>query len=239
MGEVEQRRSEPSISIVVPTYNESDNIVEVIDRVRAILADCRYEILVVDDDSPDGTWRIADRHFREHDEVVVHRRIGERGLATAVAYGFERCRNEFCAVIDADLQHPPEHLPVLLRHVTPETDVVVASRYTDFGRIQNWPPWRRFVSVGATTLAKTVLPSIDRVTDPLSGFFVVRRSVLQRSDFAPTGYKILLEILIRCEYDRLEEVPYVFTDRERGESNLTVREYVAFLKHLASLRAAA
>jgi dolichol-phosphate mannosyltransferase len=226
----------PSVSVIIPTYNEADNIELVIERVRIALEDYTSEIIVVDDDSPDNTWRIASLLYDDVDNVHIHRRTTDKGLAKSIAYGFDKCSNEFCAVLDADLQHPPEDLPDLLRHTTDDTDMVIGSRYTDFGRIKGWTSWRKLVSLGATKLAKALLPSVNHVDDPLSGFFIVRHDIINVDSMSPGGYKILLELLARCEYERVDEVPYLFTEREHGESNLTASEYVAFVQHLMSLR---
>lgn len=230
--------STESISIILPTYNESDNIESVVKRIQESLSGQDYEVIIVDDDSPDNTWRIAELLYQENDHIQIHRRTEDKGLAKAVAYGFEHSTKEFIAVIDADLQHPPEQIPVLLRHASSDIDLVIGSRYTDFGRIEDWPIWRHIVSRGATRIAKTVLSNIEMIEDPLSGFFIVRRDIVDPSVISPSGYKILLELLLRCDYEGVYEVPYVFTDREAGESNLTVGECVEFLKHLTSLREA-
>lgn len=226
----------PSISIIVPTYNEAENIEEVVTRIQGALSEHDYEILIVDDDSSDNTWRIAQLLYEDHEHVYVHHRTEDRGLARSVAYGFEHSTKEFCAVIDADLQHPPEKIPTLLLHVDEETDIVVGSRHTDFGRIENWPLWRHFVSYGATTIAKLFVPQVREISDPLSGFFIIRRSKVEQGVLSPEGYKILLEVLSKCEYGSVDEVPYVFKERVHGESKLSSKEYLNFLSHLASLR---
>lgn len=226
----------PSVSVVIPTYNEANNVELVVERVRDALTDYTSEIIIVDDDSPDNTWRIATLLYDDVDSIQVHRRTAEKGLAKAIAYGFKHCSNDYCAVVDADLQHPPEDLPVLLNHVTDDTTIVIGSRYTDFGRIKGWSGKRRIVSFGATKIAKTLFPSIRSVRDPLSGFFIIRRDILDINSISPSGYKILLELLVRCDHEHIEEVPYLFTEREHGESKLTPSEYLAFLKHAFSLQ---
>ena len=179
---------------------------------------------------PTGRGRSPGRRSR------ATRRTGERGLATAVSRGFDEAVGELVAVLDADLQHPPERLPDLLDAFDADVDVVVASRHLEGGGIVNWSLGRRLVSRGARLLARGALPPVRGVSDPLSGFFVVRRSVLAGESLAPTGYKILLELLVRCPASRTREVPYVFTEREHGRSKLTLAEYGNFLRHLAGLR---
>lgn len=227
-----------SISLVVPTYNERENVRAVVDRCSAALSAYDFEIVVVDDDSPDETWRLVDRVYGDEDRVRIVRRRGKLGLATAISRGFREASSELCAVIDADLQHPPEKLPALIDAFDPDVDVVIGSRYAAGGAIEDWPLARRVVSRGASRIAKLALPATRAVSDPLSGFFAVRREVLDGVSLSPVGYKILLEVLAKCEYDRVVEVPYVFRERDRGESKLTASEYVEFLKHVRTLRGA-
>lgn len=224
------------ISIVVPTYNEAENIEQLVSRLQSALEGLEYELLIVDDDSPDNTWRIAQLLYETDDRVRVLRRVGERGLASAILYGFSRCEYRYCAVLDADLQHPPEAIPRLLLHADDETDVIIGSRYTDFGRINGWSSPRRIVSKGAVFLAKAFLPQIEDIDDPLSGFFLVERSVVEDESFDPIGYKLLLEVLVRSEATGVREVPFVFEERNDGESKLTLREYVNFVQHVLKLR---
>jgi len=226
-----------SVSIIVPTYNERENIEQIVTRLLDVLATSQYdsEILVMDDDSADDTWKFARERFADEERVRVVRRMRDHGLAQAVTEGFRRARYEFCAVIDADLQHPPEKLPDLLGALQNGTDIAIGSRNVDGGGIENWSRFRKVVSSGATMLSKCCIPSARPVSDPMSGFFAVRRSVVQQVSFEPKGYKILLEILAKCDYRSVVEVPYVFTQRERGESKLTASEYQQFLEHVAGL----
>ncbi|WP_129116650.1 polyprenol monophosphomannose synthase [Halegenticoccus tardaugens] len=225
-----------AISIIIPTYNESQNILHVIDRCRTALDGDDFEIIVVDDDSPDGTWKLVEDRYAEHPRVHVIRRIGDRGLAAAVSRGFREAACEYCAVMDADLQHPPEKLPELVEALRPGVDVVIGSRHVEGGGIEDWSVLRRLVSRGATFIARLAIPEVRSISDPMSGFFAIRRDVVTDVDLQPTGYKILLEILTKGEYGRVVEVPYVFKQRERGTSKLTAFEYVHFLEHLLRLR---
>jgi len=224
-----------SISLIVPTYNESDNIVEVLERTREALAAVAFEIIVVDDDSPDGTWRLVHERFGDDPRINVVRRTGQRGLAMAVVRGLSEASNEVCAVMDADLQHPPEKLPELLAAFEPGVDLVIASRYVEGGGVKRWSAPRRLVSRAATALAHLALPPTKGVADPLSGFFAVRRAVVEDGPLVPIGYKILLEIISTCDVEGIVEVPYVFTERERGASKLGVGEYLDFVKHVLTL----
>jgi dolichol-phosphate mannosyltransferase len=222
-------------SVVIPTYNEAANVLHVVERCRETLADRPYEVIVVDDDSPDGTWRVVSEEY-DDDRVQVIRRTDDKGLATAVVRGFREATHDLCAVMDADLQHPPERLPDLIDAFDEDTDVVIGSRHVDGGGIENWPIERRVVSRGARLVTKLCLPQVRDIDDPLSGFFVVRREILDDVTLSPSGYKILLEVLARCPCDGVTEVPYVFTERQRGSSNLTAGEYLNFLRHVATLR---
>lgn len=234
--EAEEEGGSRSVSIIIPTYNERENIERVVDRCRAALEGYRFEIVVVDDDSPDETWRLVADTYDGAETVRVVRRTEESGLASAVSRGFDEATAELCAVIDADLQHPPERLPELIAAFDTGADVVIGSRHVAGGGVENWSLARRIVSRGAMAIAKLALPPTRSIADPMSGFFAIRRGIIDGVALAPTGYKILLEVLLKCEYDRIAEVPYVFTERERGESKLTAEEYLGFLNHVHELR---
>lgn len=226
----------PNVSVIIPTYNESANIGEVVERTLTALRDTAVEIIVVDDDSPDLTWQRVRDAYRHEERVRVVRRRNRTGLASAVVRGFDEARYEVCAVLDADLQHPPEMLPTLLAPFDSEVDLVIGSRYVDGGGVEGWSLARRVVSRGATVIARLALPSVRRLSDPLSGFFAVRKSLVDDVRLQPTGYKVLLEILTMCRPDRVVEVPYVFSERKRGRSKLTAFQYVTFLTHVLTLR---
>lgn len=223
------------ISVIIPTYNERPNIDQIIDRCLSALGGYKAEVIVVDDDSPDGTATFARDAYHDDDRVRVIRRTEDKGLAQSVTRGFRDATHEYCAVIDADLQHPPERLPELIRALDDGADVAIGSRHIEGGGIENWSRTRRFVSWGATTLTRTVLPNARGCSDPMSGFFAVRSDVVKDVTLNPKGYKILLEVLTKGEYETVTEVPYVFTERERGESNLTLNEYKNFLEHIGEL----
>lgn len=227
-----------SVSVVIPTYNESGNVRTVVDRCRSVLRNYPFEIIVVDDDSPDETWRVVRETYRDDKAVSVVRRTEDRGLATAVARGFREASFDVCVVLDADLQHPPGKVPDLVEAFDEGTDIVIGSRYTEGGAVENWSFARRLVSRGATRIARGGLPDARGIDDPLSGFFAVRRRLVRDDVFYPLGYKILLELLVKCDHDRVVEVPYTFSEREHGDSNLTPGEYLNFLRHVGRLRRA-
>ena len=227
------------VSVIIPTYNEAECIEETINRCRSALDAHPSEVLIVDDDSPDRTWQLVRTAYPNAEDVQVIRRVGESGLASAVTRGFEEASHPFCVVMDGDLQHPPERVPDLLAAFDDGIDIVVGSRYTAGAGIENWSSWRRAVSVGAQTIAKVLLPQARGLSDPMSGFFAVRQPVVENVDLSPTGYKILLEVLVKGEYRGVAEVPYEFSARYRGDSKLTTSEYLNFLKHVGALRGGA
>ena len=227
------------LSLVIPTFNEAGNIVELVRRLHGILSDAgiTHELIVVDDDSPDRTWEVAGALVEEVPTLLVLRRTGESGLATAVVCGWAHARSRVLGVIDGDGQHPPDVLLELLGSLDERTDVAVASRHLPGGGVSNWSAARRLLSRGAQALGLLLLPgTVGRVTDPMSGYFLVRREALTNHELHPVGYKILLEVLARCDIRRVAETPYVFLERERGESKVRPLHYLDYLRHLMRLR---
>ncbi len=227
-------------SLVIPTYNEGRNIAAMLERLIPLLdgmsAD-RYEIIVVDDDSPDRTWEVAANFALAWPQVRVMRRQGERGLATAVIRGWQVAGGEVIGVIDGDLQHPPEVLLQLLAAIGDGADLAIASRHVAGGGTSDWGFVRRLLSRGAQVLGLAIAPAIvGRVSDPMSGYFLVRRQALTGIELNPKGYKISLEVLGRGRIDRIAEVGYVFQERVEGESKVTGRQYVDYIHHLLKLR---
>lgn len=225
----------PLLSIIVPTYNERENIPLLVERVKNALTGINFEMVIVDDDSPDETWKLAEELKKEYHFLNVIRRKNERDLATAVIEGFKKSKGEILTVIDADLQHPPEKIGEMLEKIQNGAEIIVGSRYMDGGEIENWSPKRKFYSKGARAIAYLLLPKSRGVKDPLSGFFMVKRSVIEDAELHPIGYKILLEILIKGKYKNVEEVPIMFKDRERGSSSLVFKEYSKYSRHLLRL----
>src|ERR687885_2678874 len=228
------------LSIVIPTYNESQNIPRIINLLTNTLDEVipeAYELIVVDDNSPDRTWEVAAALMPEYPQLRVMRRVEERGLSTAVIRGWQAAQGEVLGVIDADLQHPPELLLKLWGEIARGGDLAVASRNVEGGGVSDWSPIRRFLSRGAQTLGLIILPEvIGRVSDPMSGYFMVRRSCIAGRTLSPVGYKILIEVLARGRVPWIGEVGYVFQEREEGESKVTAKQYVDYLRHLVRLR---
>ncbi len=229
-------QSAPNIelSLIAPTYNEIENIVPLVERVHKALSQYSYELVIVDDNSPDGTSELAKSLSAEYPLKVIVR-TSERGLASAVVAGFREAKGQVLGVIDADLQHPPEVIPALLEAIRAGADVAIGSRYISGGGIEGWSTKRRVISGGAKAFTHILLPSARKIQDPLSGLFLFKREVVDGVVLAPTGYKILLEVLVKGNASHISEVPYTFKERERGKSNLTIREELNFLKHLGRL----
>lgn len=217
------------ISIIIPTYNEAGNIRKIIDAIRKELSKREFEIIVVDDNSPDGTWKIVKQ--LAYSNVKVIRRMKERGLSSAVITGFKNSKGDIIGVIDADLSHPPELMNRMIDECK-KNDIVIASRYVNKGR-KNMSMFRKFVSKGATFLAK---PLTD-VNDPMSGYFFFRRRVIDDVELKPKGYKILLEILVKGKYNGFKEIYFSFGKRYHGKSKLGIKVYLDYLVHLIYLYA--
>jgi dolichol-phosphate mannosyltransferase len=230
-----------TLSLIIPTYNEGQNLVPLITALVDILEPVLpndYELIVVDDDSPDLTWRQGLALGDRVPQLRVMRRQGERGLSSAVIRGWQVAQGRVLGVIDADLQHPPEVLQELLAAIQTGADLAVASRHVEGGGVSEWSLARRVLSRGAQTLGLLILPGVvGRVSDPMSGFFMVRRQTIAGPILNPKGYKILLEVLGRGTIDTITEVGYVFQERQEGSSKVTWRQYLDYIHHLLRLRA--
>jgi dolichol-phosphate mannosyltransferase len=219
-------------TIVIPTYNERDRLGILLERVfdacdRDGLA---LEVIIVDDNSADGTGALADDWARRRRVRVIHR-AGKLGLGTAVLEGFAAARTEVVGVMDGDLSHPPQLLPKLFRTIEDGFDLVVASRYVRGGGTSNFPIGRWLLSRAGCWLARPLTP----VHDAMSGYFLIRRSRLEEFRTSVKGFKIGLELFVRSQPRRLAEVGYVFVGRSAGESKMSVAEATGFLRQLASL----
>jgi dolichol-phosphate mannosyltransferase len=220
--------------VVIPTYNERDNIVELIRRIDNALKGIDYEVVVVDDNSPDGTADVAEGLSKDYPVRVV-RRPGKLGLATAVLDGVRSSRGDYVVVMDADLQHPPEVIPKMYEELIKGYDIVIASRYVVGGSVGGWGLTRRLISKTAILIAKLLIPRVRGIEDPISGFFMFRKEVLEGVSLSPKGFKILLEVLVKGRYSRVSEVPYTFGVRVRGTSKLSSKELINYITHLLTL----
>lgn len=228
----------PDVSVVIPTYRERDNLARLLPALFKVFADARLagEIVVVDDNSGDGTDQLC-RALGVAGTSRLISRLDERGLATAVIRGLQEAQGEICVVMDADFSHPPEEVPVLVAAVRMgDCEMAVGSRYVSGGEVdKNWSLFRRINSRVATLLAR----GLTDIADPMAGFFAIRKTVFQRTtELRPLGYKIALELIVRCDCRNVVEVPIQFRDRATGESKLSMRQQWLYLRHLGRLYAA-
>jgi hypothetical protein len=227
----------PALALVIPTLREARNIRPLMGRVRAALdpSGIAYEVIVVDDDSRDGIDAIVAELALEDPRIRLVVRTSERGLAGAVLRGWAESDAKLLAVMDADLQHPPELLPKLWAELDRGADLVVGSRYANGGCMRGWKLVRQVISRIAIWMTLPVQRAGIRARDPMSGFFMVRRACLDRIELQKSGFKILLEILARAEIRSVVEVPFNFGRRYAGASKATMRvavDYVALLVRL-------
>ncbi|MCL2281270.1 MAG: glycosyltransferase family 2 protein [Dehalococcoidia bacterium] len=223
-----------TFSILIPTYNEHDNIAPLLERIAAAVQEQNYEVLFVDDNSRDGTAELINSLSTRYPARVIVRK-DKRGLATAVTDGFGLVNSDTILVMDADLQHPPEIIPALIKAIHDGADIAIASRYVKGGGTSGWSTIRKITSSGAIMLAHIFLPHSRQVKDPMSGFFVFKSSVIDEVKLSPIGYKILLEMLVVGKASKVSEVPFMFQLREKGQSKLNISQEGEYLKHLFSL----
>ncbi len=224
------------VSVVVPTYKEVENLPLVVPAIHQALKDggLHGEILVVDDNSSDGSEQAIERLAEQGCPVRIIVRKDERGLSTAVIRGFDESKGNNLLCMDADLSHPPSAIPEMVRSLTDgQTEFVIGSRYCPGGTTDaTWGVFRWLNSKVAMTLAWP----LTRLYDPMSGFFALPRAVYQRaSKLNPIGYKIALELLIKCRCRTVREIPIHFADRRLGTSKLSLREQLNYLRHLKRL----
>jgi dolichol-phosphate mannosyltransferase len=223
------------ISIIIPTYNERENVREIARRIAMVLTSRDYEIIFVDDDSPDGTWKVIEEMEAEDQRVRLYHRIGRKGLSSAVVDGCGVAKGQTLVVMDADLQHDETIIPSMVERLR-DFEVVVGTRHADGGSTGTFTWYRRFMSHMATMAVRWLLGV--SVSDPMSGFFALRHSLFDRisSELQPRGFKILLEVLWRGRVQEIAEVGYTFRNRIAGESKLDSTVILDFLVSLASMR---
>jgi dolichol-phosphate mannosyltransferase len=225
------------VSVIVPTYCEGTNLPLLIPRIAAAFAAAGLhgEIVVVDDDSPDDTVAVCQELARQYPlRLLVRKQV--RGLAGAVLHGMRQAQGTVLVAMDADLSHPPERIPALVEAVrSGAADFAIGSRYVAGGRTEaSWGLGRWLNSRIATLLARP----LTAARDPLAGFFALRRATfLAGAPFDPVGFKIGLELLVKCGCRQVKEVPITFHDRQRGRSKLSFQERINYLRHLGRLYA--
>ncbi len=224
------------VSVIIPTYNERGNLLELISRIDKAFknAGIKYEVIIVDDNSPDGTADLAMELSKSY-PIKVIKRPGKLGLSSAVLDGLKVAKADIVAVMDADLQHPPEVLPKLYTKISDGCDIAIASRYVEGGVIKEWGIIRRLMSQVATLLAHIILPCTRGIKDVMSGYFMFKKEIIKDADLNPRGFKILLEILAKGKHNDVCEIPYEFGVRKYGKSKLGSKEIFDYVIHLIKL----
>lgn len=223
----------PLVSIIIPTYNERAGIVGLVDTIAAQYerAGVEGEIVVVDDNSPDGTWQVV-ADLSQSRPVRLLRRAGKLGLSSAVIDGFKQARGSVLGVMDADGSHDAATIPTLINAIVHDGyDLAVGSRYIPGGNIKDWPMSRLIISKGAVLLASPLTP----IKDITSGFFFMRRDVIEGVKLNPIGFKIGLEVFVKGRFERFCEVPYTFVNRVQGKSKLSFKQMWEYVVQLFDL----
>jgi dolichol-phosphate mannosyltransferase len=228
---------EINLSVIIPVFNEKDNLPEVVNKIENTLGHLNFELIIVDDNSPDGTAAIARNLNAIYGNIKTLKRPSKLGLSSAVIDGFKisDSGSQILAVMDADMQHPPELLAKMYKKIISGNDLVIASRYINGGGTNDWRLYRKVISRTATACTHLVLPKTRNAKDILSGFFMVKKKVIAEIHLDPIGYKILLEILMKGNYGKTCELPYVFETRKNGKSNLDLKEILKFAVHISRL----
>jgi dolichol-phosphate mannosyltransferase len=228
------------LSLVIPTLNEAGNISALVSRLDRILFDAldtQYEIIVIDDDSPDGTWQIAQNLQSTFPKLSVYRRSVKNGLGSAVVEGWQLSSGKILATINADFQHPPETLSELIAKIIAGADLAVATRHSAGGSINGWSLKRKFFSRVAHMAGIIILPTVvARVSDPMSGYFAFRRECIAAVKLKPIGFKTLIEVLARGNVRTIAEVGYTFRERQHGKSKASLLHSWQYIKQLLKLR---
>lgn len=217
------------LSIILPTFNEEGNIGEMLTLIKKNLQKINYEVIVIDDNSSDKTVEIAKSMSKKLNVRVIVRKK-DYGLSQSVVEGFRKANGDIVCAMDSDLQHPVEILPKMLDNIK-NCDIVIGSRFVAGGEIEKWSFHRKIISF----FAKMMIMPLTKVHDPMTGFFMVRKSVIKFDLLKPRGYKILLEILVRNNLKNFIEVPIVFRDRIKGKSKLSMKVNFEYIKQVFSL----
>ena len=227
------------LALVIPALREADNLPGLLGHIRSVLdpVGFPYEIVIVDDDSQDGTEEAVTAISKQDPRVRLLIRKGERGLSGAVIYGWQRTDAAILGVMDADLQHPPEVLPKLLAAMREGNDLAIGSRYTEGGELGSWNYFRKLISSTATRVTWPLQRPSIHAKDPMSGLFMVRRACIEQVAFQRVGFKLLLDVLVRGRIRSVKEVPFSFGLREKGTSKADFKVAVDYARLLVSLYA--
>ena len=221
------------LSLVIPTYNEKDNIVKLLAELKEEFSKNKIdaEIIIVDDDSPDGTGKILEELKNKYQNIRIIHREGKLGLSSAVLEGFNVATGDVLGVMDADLSHPIGKISEMYQQIIKnDVDLVIGSRYVKGGGIEGWNLYRKMLSKGATFLARIFVD----VKDPMSGFFIIKKNFILDKKLNSKGFKILLELLIKTDCKNIKEIPIIFTNRTVGKSKAGIKEIIYFLRNLVS-----
>ena len=235
-----EQKMNGQVSIIIPTYNESQNIINILKSIGSNLPkNLLTQAIIVDDNSPDGTGKIVEDYMKNLKKManytieVIHRKAKD-GLGSAILNGIQHAKGDTIVVMDSDFSHPPQIIPKLIESVKKyQFDIAVASRYIKGGNIQGWSLKRKIMSKFATLIAKKGL-GID-AKDPMSGFFAFKKNILNGLNIDAIGYKILLEILVKTKNVTITEIPYTFQDREFGSSKLNYKTILDYYKSVWKL----
>ena len=219
-----------NVSLIIPTYNEAKNIPFLIEEIFASVnkSKINMEFIIVDDNSPDGTGKIAEDLADKYPIRVIHR-AGKLGLGTAVIEGFKLSDREYVGAMDGDMSHNPNILNRMIVSLA-DNDIVMGSRFKEGSKVEKWGLHRRMISGAGVFMAKI----LAGVNDPLSGYFFMKKGVIEGINLKTKGYKILLEILVKGNYDKVEEFPYTFRMRKHSMSKLNTKEFMLFLGQVIS-----
>jgi len=233
-------KNNAQVSIIIPTYNESQNIIQILKSIKDNLPkNFITQAIVVDDNSPDGTGKVVDDYLKNLKKItnytieIIHRKT-KAGLGSAILKGIQQAKGDMIVVMDSDFSHPPQIIPKLIESIKKyQCDIAVASRYINGGKIQGWSLKRKIMSKFATLIAKKGL-GID-TKDPMSGFFAFKRNIIKELNIDAIGYKFLLEILVKTKGVNIKEIPYTFQDRELGNSKLGIKTIIDYYKSVWKL----
>ena len=238
MANEEKNSQAIDLTILLPTYNESSTIEKMLDAIApAVPPKINTEVLVIDDDSPDGTSKIVDSYIQKSKGTVsfrIYTRKGKRGLSSAVIDGIGLARGKFVLIMDSDFSHPPQMILTMYDElVNNNLDIVIGSRYVEGGKYEGWPLTRRLISKIGNGLARLLLGL--EIKDSMTGLFALKQDLIKNLSFEAIGYKILLEILVKTNGAKVKEVPFVCVNRQEGSSKFsfsTINDYFKLVKIL-------